>query len=110
MKSRDIKTIDVYVKEWFDRIGGNSYFSARVTVNAGRKNETQIFVPFGYGYGNHYEHEVFRAIKKGLNTFRKFDKNAIYWRVYRHYDIKYSHTITDNHLKKDVVAWGKSEE
>lgn len=49
-----INTIDVYAKEWFDKVNGNSYFSAEVVINYGRKNSKAYTLPFQYGYGDHY--------------------------------------------------------
>lgn len=58
-----IKTIDVITRQWFDRINGNTYFSARITVNFGMKNELTITMPFQYGYGS-YEYEAFSELIK----------------------------------------------
>lgn len=41
-------------REWFDKTGGNSYFSARVWVDG----EVVGVLPFQYGYGNSYEYEA----------------------------------------------------
>ena len=49
-----VKTIDIDAKEWFDRINGNSYFSATVTVNFGMKNAKSYKLLFQYGYGEQY--------------------------------------------------------
>ena len=49
-----VRTIDVTAKEWFDRINGNSYFSAVVTVNYGMRSAKCFVLPFQYGYGDHY--------------------------------------------------------
>ena len=49
-----IKTIDINANEWFDKINGNSYFSAVITLNFGMKSEKNIDIPFQYGYGEHY--------------------------------------------------------
>lgn len=54
MNKQEIKTIDIQAKEWFDRVNGNSYFSAIVTLNFGLEGEKQINIPFQYGYGDHY--------------------------------------------------------
>ena len=70
-----IKTIDLIAKEWFDRINGNSYFSAQIVLNYGMKKEVEYFqfseghnviqdaektinIPFQYGYGDQYESEA----------------------------------------------------
>ena len=50
-----VKTIDVNALEWWDRVPGNSYFSATVTVNFGMPDQCQILIPFQYGYGDHYK-------------------------------------------------------
>lgn len=42
--------LEVQAKEWFDRINGNSYFSARVFLN----DKLVATLPFQYGYGDHY--------------------------------------------------------
>ena len=34
-----VKTIDVQVKEWFDKVNGNSYFAGIITINFGMKND-----------------------------------------------------------------------
>jgi len=49
MKSRDIKEIDIIAKEGFDRVNGNSYFSARVHVVFRNKKAVTVYVPFQYG-------------------------------------------------------------
>lgn len=66
MKAK-IQTIDVQAKEWFDKVNGNSYFSAKIAINFGLKSQVNLFLPFQYGYGNHYEHEAFKKIQKEVN-------------------------------------------
>lgn len=64
MKNLNVKTIDIQAKEWFDKVNGNSYFSAKVTVNYGMENEKSFTLPFQYGYGSQYEQESFSELKK----------------------------------------------
>lgn len=49
-----VQTIDINAKQWFDRINGNSYFSAEVVTNYGQPNAQTFILPFQYGYGDHY--------------------------------------------------------
>ena len=49
-----INTIDITALEWFDKVNGNSYFSATVTLNYGTPEQKEIKLPFQYGYGSHY--------------------------------------------------------
>lgn len=58
----DIKTIDVTAKEWFDKVNGNSYFSAHIVLNYGMPDEKTIALPFQYGYGDQYRSEAFREL------------------------------------------------
>ncbi len=102
MKTKDIKTIDIIVKEWFDRINGNSYFSANITINFNKKNQVKIYVPFTYGYGSHSEHVCFNKIKKDLNCFKAIDKNTSYWNAYNKYKIDYRYNKIENCLKRDL--------
>lgn len=61
MKLKQLKHVHITALEWFDKVNGNSYFSAVVTLIA--KNETEeIKIPFQYGYGNHYEEVCLQAI------------------------------------------------
>jgi len=99
MRANDIKTIDVNCKEWFDKVNGNSYFSGEVIVNAGKKNETTIKLPFQYGYGDHYRHEAFKAIQKELNTFRTCNTSRT---AYEKYKIKTNHSLKTNCLKREL--------
>ena len=41
-----VKTIDIQAKEWFDKINGNSYFSAVITLNFGLKTKNNLNYPF----------------------------------------------------------------
>jgi len=62
-----MKTIDINAKEWFDKVNGNSYFSARVTLDYGMENEQSFILPFQYGYGDAYVYEALNELKqKGL--------------------------------------------
>ena len=45
------RSLFVEAREWFDKSGGNSYFSARIWADG---NLVGI-LPFQYGYENHYE-------------------------------------------------------
>jgi len=49
-----IKTIDITGLQWFDKVNGNSYFAARVLINAGYESERTVKVPYQYGYGDTY--------------------------------------------------------
>lgn len=48
------KSLFIEGREWFDKVNGNSYFSARIWVDG-----AQIAIlPFQYGYGDQFQHEA----------------------------------------------------
>lgn len=58
MKEGDNLTI--IGRRWFDRVNGNTYFSAVGLIN-GRE---VVSIPYEYGYGDHYADRVFQEMEK----------------------------------------------
>jgi hypothetical protein len=58
-----MKTLDINSREWFDKINGNSYFSAEIVINYGTPSERKYFLPFQYGYGDHYKYQAFELLQ-----------------------------------------------
>jgi hypothetical protein len=103
MKTK-VETIDIIAKEWFDKVNGNSYFSATVTVNFGTDTEKTILVPFTGGYGESYVYEGMKQLKQGGYCTeysgcpsRWCRENGILLRTYK----------TENCKKRDVITWGQ---
>lgn len=99
-----IETIDIQGKEWFDKVNGNSYFSARVTLDFGKPTEKTVLVPFQYGYGSHYQHKAIEQLQKagylpneGTLSWSYFDDNNIILRS----------NLKENCPKRDVLSWGR---
>lgn len=90
-----IQTIDIEAKEWFDKINGNSYYSARVVINYGTESERTLFLPFGYGYGDQYVWEGKKVIEKEYGPIGD--------------DVIIRRSKQTKCLKRDVVAWGKKQ-
>jgi hypothetical protein len=100
-----IKTLDITAKQWFDKVNGNSYFSARVTVNYAQDDEKTIYVPFQYGYGDHYRTVAFEALQKnGIIPPLQLMRSD--WRYYQDNGIIARHSKQEKCLKRDVIAWG----
>lgn len=68
MKTKDIKTIDILTKTWFDRVNGNTYFAQRITINYGMDNEFEFINPFQYGYSS-FVNFAFQKISKHFEDF-----------------------------------------
>jgi len=57
-----VTTLDVNALSWFDKVNGNSYFSAQITINYGTPTEKTIKLPFQYGYGDQYRYEAINEL------------------------------------------------
>ena len=95
-----MKTLNVIAKEWFDKINGNSYFSAEITVDYGMETQKTFLLPFQYGYGNQYETEA----KAVLTEFNLISAN--YGQNLNNYckdnGVKFYSSIVKNCKKKDL--------
>ena len=100
-----VRTLDITAKEWFDKVNGNSYFSARVTVNFGMKGERTIVLPWQYGYGDHYRDMAFKALQNA-GIIPKTDERQSYWQYYQDNNIIASYSKHEGCLKRDMVAFG----
>lgn len=92
MKEKDIKTIDILTKTWFDKVNGNTYFAQRITINYGMDNGTDFVNHFQYGYSS-FEHYALEFIKKELGI--KTDVHDPKLFGHRGKIIVRSHTIRD---------------
>lgn len=81
-------------KEWFDKVNGNSYFSVQIK---NLENGEIIYIPYQYGYGNHYQDEVKKLLNlNGYNSCKH--KNELILPI--------EFIKIENCLKRDVKAWG----
>lgn len=100
-----MKTLDIQAKEWFDKINGNSYFSALITIDFGMDSEKSIKIPFQYGYDNQY----LCASLNELRTlgFIDIDNFTPLYRYCNDKGIVFNSSKLNKCLKRDVVSWGK---
>jgi hypothetical protein len=102
-----VYTIDVEAREWFDKVNGNSYFSARIVLNYGRKKQKTFLIPLQYGYGTQYEWTSVQVLKeKGII---KEEESAPLSIICRNKKIILRACKKENCKKQDVTAWGKGE-
>jgi hypothetical protein len=99
-----LKTIRIETLYWFDRVYGNSYYSAQVTVNWGMNDEASFCVPFRYGNPDSVSIEIIGALCARYNiknwSWAKLDDLGIK---------KYTGRPTKA-LQRDVKAFGKKYE
>jgi hypothetical protein len=94
--------ITIIGRRWFDRINGNTYFSAVGLIN-GRE---VVNIPFEYGYGDHYKDCIFRElIKAGYCPDVEQYSNGSQESFWRYCDRKGAiqyYSVTDVKRKKDL--------
>jgi len=103
---KKIKTIDMNVREWFDKVNGNSYFSAKLTINYGMPDSRAYVIPFQYGCGScAVETEAVQILSFRENWGMKKPVPLSYY--CREKSIVYRYNKQENCKKKDVVAFGQ---
>ena len=103
-----MKTIDINAKEWFDKVNGNSYFSARVTLDFGTDTQETFTLPFQYGYGDHYIDMANKALhEKGFIDDPEHENGSRtpLWRYCSENNIILRTYKKENCLKREVVAF-----
>lgn len=94
--------ITIIGKRWFDRINGNTYFSAVGLIN----NIEVVNIPFEYGYGDHYMDRVFIEMQKaGYVPDVEHYNNGGSERMWQYCDrkgISRYYTASDVSRKKDL--------
>ncbi len=100
--------LEIQGKHWFDRVNGNSYFSARVYFD----DELIAVLPFQYGYGSQYEYEARNEISKnnlirGARVWFERNQYSGLWQFCQDKKIKLISNI-NSALKREVVAHGKN--
>ena len=98
--------IEIYGREWFDKVNGNSYHCAYITIFLKNGKTKNLIAPFQYGYGDQYEHTAYELLikygyikckymnKYGNTTFSFFNKH----------NIRVSSHIERNCLKKQLAT------
>ena len=96
-----IKTIDNQVKTWVDKTFGNTYFSSRITLNFGMKDQKEFRVPFEYGYSS-FDFKAFDIISKNSENLTPQNVRDLV----RNKDIIYRENINPS-KRIEVKAWGE---
>ena len=95
-----METLDITAREWYDKVNGNSYFSAEITTDYGTPEQKTYFVPFQNGYDNQYETEA-KAILTEFNRISA--SNGQNLRQYcQDNNIKYNANKITNCKKRDL--------
>jgi hypothetical protein len=76
LEPKILRSLFIEGREWFDKINGNSYFSARIWVDGGQI----AILPFQYGYGSQFEYEAQKKLLE-LGYIPQEEKNAGLWSI-----------------------------
>jgi hypothetical protein len=99
-----IKTIDIQAREWFDRANGNSYFSAQITTNFGMEDQKTYYLPFQYGYGDHYTYAAKQHLVE-LGVIDADDRTGL-WAWCKDNGVIYRYSKQEGCKQADCKAWG----
>ena len=80
------RSLFIEAREWFDKVNGNSYFSARVWVDG----EIVTVLPFQYGYGNQNEHEAQKKLIE-IGYLPQEGENRGLWSIAKEMGFDYYH-------------------
>jgi len=94
--------ISIFGRRWFDKVNGNTYFSAIGMING----IEVVNINYEYGYGNQYEDRVVDELEK-LGYFPGrvcYDNgcNESMWQYLRRCNFVYNSTVCDVTRKKDL--------
>lgn len=95
--------VSVEVKEWRDKVNGNSYWSSRVSNSEGG---VILTMPMQYGYGDHGLDETFKALAR-LQAFPSCEARFSVHSYCEAHNIKYTYNKHENCLKRDVKSFGE---
>lgn len=98
--SPHIRSVFVEARQWVDKSGGNSYFSARIFING----KVAMVLPFQYGYETQYRFEALRALNRAGFVSEQITS---LWQL-REAGVDLYDTIYEA-KKRDVVRFGKAE-
>lgn len=101
---KNIQSISIIAKEWFDKVNGNSYFSFRLVVTMKDGQTIEKSVPMQYGYGDTYLWEA----QKELGIIFEIDQTGNISRFTRENGITCFTAKHEKCLQRDVKAWGKN--
>jgi len=96
------KTVDVTAREWFDKVNGNSYFAARVTLDFGMETERSYILPFQYGYGDHYRDVAFKLLQENGEIPQQPPMTS-HWRYYDENNVIARHVKYENCKKRELL-------
>lgn len=83
-------------REWFDKVNGNSYFSARIWVDG----EIVGVLPFQYGYGDQYTYEAQKWLLSEGYLSQEGKSNGL-WTIAREGGFDY-YAVKSYHKKADM--------
>jgi len=96
---RSGKFLVVTAKKWFDKVNGNTYFTASVMV-VYRGEKISFNIPYEYGYGDSYEDAAKRELSFILPAV--FKNDGALWRQCQEKGFIYYRTSSYVSTKKEL--------
>ena len=90
MEKKITRSLFIEGREWFDKVNGNSYFSARIWVDGGQV----AILTFQYGYGDQYLYEAQKKLLE-LGYLPQEGKSAGLWTIAQEQGFDFYSSKTD---------------
>lgn len=101
-----VRSVSIVAKTWRDRVNGNSYFSARITIEYTSFSTVVLYCPLRYGYGDMWQ---YWAAKMLAEKFELPDAKPGLWQIEdANKDVCFFKIATPT-KKRDAVAWGRAD-
>jgi hypothetical protein len=97
-----IKSIQIIGKRWFDRVNGNTYFSAVGLVDG----KEAVKIDYEYGYSDHYVDRIFQELEKAgfVSDVEHYSNGSQerFWQYCQRKGIEKYTSVSDVRRKKDL--------
>lgn len=97
----EVKSIVILGRRWFERVNGNTYFSAEIFVNGNHVHK----IDYEYGYGDQYAHEAGAWLdKNGWIALERYSNGSAQplWYYCRDHGISLIQNVVDVQRKKNL--------
>lgn len=109
MKSKQIKSVLIIGKEYWDKFNGHSYFSARVFINFGMKHEIEIRCEYEGGYNEFYRQRSLENVAHFVGSTWDEIVDRTFLESGKPGAIRVLATIAKGCTKRDVKEWGNGK-
>jgi len=83
MRLKDIKTIDVFTRWWYDAVPGNPYYARKIVVNIGTDCEQTFVMGMTWGSVDRIEDDHLERLLGLPKSVSFTDRNMLHYRKFK---------------------------